>query len=192
MPRPRQFDPDRALDQAMEVFWAKGYEATTVQDLLDRMGINRFSMYRAFGGKQALFVAALDRYHRLTAASVLRQLEAPPGGLAAIRSHFRRLARRYAAPGGWRGCLMTNAAVERAPHNQATRRRVERHLARLGSAFYRAARDAQRRGELRAGASPRAVARYLVGASLSLAALARTRPRPEPLRQYAETMLGTL
>lgn len=192
MSRPKAFDPDQALEQAMEVFWEKGYGATTVQDLLQRMGINRFSMYQTFGGKGDLFVAALDRYHRLTADTLLRQLEAPPGGLPAIRSHFRHLARRYAAPGGWRGCLMTNSAVELAPHNPPTRKRVERHLARLEEAFYTAAREAQKRGDLRAGASPRDVARYLVGASVSLAALARTRPGPEPLRQYAETVLSTL
>lgn len=125
------------------------------------------------------------------ADSLLRQLEAPPGGLAAIGRHFRHLPRRYAAPGGWRGCLMTNAAVELAPHNHATRKRVERHVARVGGAFYKAARDAQRRGELRAGASARAVARYLVGGSLGRAALARARPGPEARGRYAEPVRYT-
>ncbi len=62
MPRVKEFDPDQALDRAMELFWRKGYEATSVQDLVEHMGINRFSLYDTFGSKHELFMAALDRY----------------------------------------------------------------------------------------------------------------------------------
>ena len=76
--RPREFDPERALEQAMEVFWAQGYEATSVQDLLEAMGINRGSMYDTFGDKHTLFVAAIEHYSQVKSVYVrMGDVEAP-------------------------------------------------------------------------------------------------------------------
>ena len=75
MPRPKAFDPDAALQKAMQVFWERGYEATSVDDLVQCMGINRFSLYSTFGGKHQLFVAALERYHDTIVADLVGELE---------------------------------------------------------------------------------------------------------------------
>ena len=74
MPRPKAFDPDAALQQAMQVFWERGYEATSVQDLVQGMGINRFSLYSTFGGKHQLFVTALERYRDTIVADLLARI----------------------------------------------------------------------------------------------------------------------
>ncbi len=91
MPRQKQFDPDRALGNAMELFWEKGYEATSVQDLVDRMGINRFSMYDTFGSKHQLFMSAINRYQEVLASTVLAELEDSEQGIGSIRACFSRL-----------------------------------------------------------------------------------------------------
>ena len=75
MPRPKAFDPDAALHKAMQVFWERGYEATSVDDLVQCMGINRFSLYSTFGGKHQLFVAALERYRDTIVADLVGELE---------------------------------------------------------------------------------------------------------------------
>src|SRR5215831_3253346 len=91
MPRPKAFDPDEALQKAMQVFWERGYAATSVEDLVQRMGINRFSLYSTFGGKHQLFVAALERYRETIVADLVGALEQSAAGRAAIRHFFTRL-----------------------------------------------------------------------------------------------------
>lgn len=110
MPRQKEFDPERVLEKAMGVFWEKGYHATSVRDLVERMGINRFSMYDTFGGKRQLFLAALDRYTRRTRDGMLGALERSDQGLPAIRQYLMSVVDEYSARSGWRGCLMINSA----------------------------------------------------------------------------------
>ena len=117
MPRPKAFDPDAALQKAMHVFWERGYEATSVQDLVEGMGINRFSLYSTFGNKHQLFVTVLERYCATIGANLVGDLEHSAAGLTAIRQFFTRLVDFFASAKGWRGCLMTNTAVELAPHD---------------------------------------------------------------------------
>ena len=101
MARPKGFDPAVALDRAAAVFWENGYAATSVQDLVDRMGINRFSLYDTFGDKRALYLAALDHYQRKRGERLIRVLEETPDGLAAIRAYFDCLQQELDATPRW-------------------------------------------------------------------------------------------
>src|SRR6266851_3112951 len=83
--RPREFERDVVLDRAMRFFWTRGYEATSVQHLVARMGIQRGSLYDTFGDKRALFFAAIDRYDRVVTAKLLAALDDPRAGRDAIR-----------------------------------------------------------------------------------------------------------
>ena len=114
--RPKEFDEADVLQQAMEVFWAHGYEATSVQDLLDAMGINRASMYDTFGDKHALFMAAFEHYGRTVTRGVEEVLDGPGSPLANIRKVLTRMAGDVVG-GRSRGCLACNTAVELAPHD---------------------------------------------------------------------------
>ncbi len=89
MARPREFERDVVLDRAMQVFWSRGYEATSIQHLVDRMGIQRGSLYDTFGDKRALFFAAINRYDRVVTAKLVAVLEEPGSGKDAIRRLFR-------------------------------------------------------------------------------------------------------
>ena len=80
MARPKEFERDVVLDRAMQVFWSSGYEATSIQHLVDRMGIQRGSLYATFGDKRALFFAAIDHYDRVVTAKLLAVLEEPGSG----------------------------------------------------------------------------------------------------------------
>jgi TetR/AcrR family transcriptional regulator, transcriptional repressor for nem operon len=91
MPRAKVFDPDEALQKAMQIFWEHGYGATSVDTLVQGMGINRFSLYSTFGGKHQLFVAALERYRDTIVADLVGELEHAVGRRAAIRQFFTRL-----------------------------------------------------------------------------------------------------
>jgi TetR/AcrR family transcriptional regulator, transcriptional repressor for nem operon len=117
MPRAKAFDPDEALQKAMQIFWEHGYGATSVDTLVQGMGMNRFSLYSTFGGKHRLFVAALERYRDTIVADLVGELEHAVGRRAAIRQFSMRLVNFFASSHGWRGCLITNTAVELALHD---------------------------------------------------------------------------
>jgi len=103
--RPRSFDRDAALERAMQVFWRQGYEATSVSDLTRAMGINPPSLYAAFGDKEQLYLAALERYEQERRESVVRILEEAPSARQAIERLLEEAASEMASGEVWRGCV---------------------------------------------------------------------------------------
>src|SRR5215831_1225577 len=192
MPRPKAFDPDAALQKAMQVFWEHGYKATSVEDLVQGMRINRFSLYSTFGGKHQLFVAALDRYRDTIVADLVSELEQSRSGLAAIRRFFTRLVDFLASSTGWRGCLMTNTAVELAPHDPQAAAKVQAYVVRLEEAFYRVVLQAQPTQQDAAAHACRDLACFLTGSALGLGVLAKTSPGRQALEGYARVVLSVL
>ena len=192
MPRPKAFDPDEVLHKAMQVFWERGYEATSMQDLVECMGINRFSLYSTFGDKHQLFLAALARYRDKVVARLVDELERSDAGLAAIRQFFTRLIDSFASAQGWRGCLITNTAVELAPHDPHAASTVQAHVVRLEEAFSRVLLQAQQTHALAATHSCRNLARFLTGSALGLGVLAKTTPGRQALEGYVSVVLSVL
>src|SRR5262245_20802716 len=109
MARPREFDVDEALDRATKVFWARGYEATSVQDLVEALGVNRASLYATFGDKAQLFAQVIDRYGQHVDEVIGGALAAPAAGVEAIRAWFKALIRMGTQVTGPRGCLLVGA-----------------------------------------------------------------------------------
>src|SRR5262249_21353703 len=112
MARIKAFDPEAVLDRAMLLFWRQGYEATSVQDLVDALGIGRGSLYATFGDKHALFLAALDRYSEMVFAALLPPLQADGSSRDALQQMFSRVLDLATAPSHPPGCLMTNTLAE--------------------------------------------------------------------------------
>src|SRR3954470_19079583 len=116
MARPKQFDPEQAMQEAMEAFWENGYTAPSVHDLLEEMGLNRGSLYGTFGDKKKLFLAVLDKYMQ-TCEADCRELLGQSSAKKALRSLFDMAAKDCAGDAGRRGCLASKAAMELAPHD---------------------------------------------------------------------------
>jgi TetR/AcrR family transcriptional repressor of nem operon len=173
--RPREFERDVVLDRAMRVFWSRGYEATTVQHLVDRMGIQRGSLYDTFGDKRALFFAAIDHYDRVVTAKLLGALE-DPSGKEAIRRFFRLKVEAALERGRPRGCLVTNSAAELGVRDRRTASRVGAVLTKIEAAFHRAVVRAQRAGEIDPARNPRALARFLTSSAQGLSVMAQASP----------------
>ncbi len=141
MARPREFDPDEALARAMEAFWAKGYEGTSMADLVAATGLNKGSLYAAFGDKRRLYLAAIERYERAAidgTVATLRDAADPAAALAAVFDRVIGAVERSDR----RGCLLCNASIDRAPYDPAVERRVLSALARLQRAIAAALRRA--------------------------------------------------
>jgi len=192
MPRRKQFDPLEALQRAMELFWEKGYEATSVQDLLDGMGINRFSLYDTFQGKRELFEAALSRYLEEQVEPQVKKMREGPEGYGSIRRYFDTLVARATGPAGWWGCLMVNTAVELAPRDRNAAKRVREFMEIIEDAFYRALVRARKAGEMKSVVPASLLARFLAGTVLSLQVMARSRTPMKDLQRHVDLGLSIL
>jgi len=110
--RPLEFDPEAALEAAMQLFWTRGFEATSLQDLLDSMGIARSSFYQAFGSKQEVFLRGVERYRDWLAGELRRSMESADSGLDFIEDTLKSVAGDTKCADGRRGCLVFNSAAE--------------------------------------------------------------------------------
>jgi TetR/AcrR family transcriptional repressor of nem operon len=118
MVRTKQFDKHAALDDAMQLFWERGYHATSIQDLVDRLGVNRQSLYDTFGGKDRLFLAALERYREIQATPVRRLLEREGPALEVLREFLHSFVDNL-LNGDFKGCFIANTITELAGHDPA-------------------------------------------------------------------------
>lgn len=158
MARPRSFDEDEVLDRALDVFWARGYAATSVVDLEEAMGIKAGSIYKAFGDKRTLFVRTVDRYLDRGRQRTVDTVAGHPPTEALRRWLYVVAELATATPR--RGCFAVNCAVELAPHEPDIRHALQRHDRQMLRLFSELVRDGQAAGELRAG-DPALYARQL-------------------------------
>lgn len=147
-PRLKAFDPDEALGAAMDLFWERGYEATSMKDLVDHMQINRFSIYDTFGGKHQLFMAACEKYHRWVDEIRRECIDDAPSGLEGIHCFFDRCIEIISDPEGRRGCLVVNSAMERAMQDPELERFAQEAIGETEKALYRGLERAQVEGQL--------------------------------------------
>jgi TetR/AcrR family transcriptional repressor of nem operon len=189
--RPRLFDREAALDRAMDVFWSQGYAATSIQDLVARMGIQRGSLYATFGDKRTLFLAALERYRRVVAGELFEVLEAPGSGLEAIRRFFRLRVESALDHRRPPGCLVTGSAVELSRRDRGAPE-VNGVLVEMEAAFRRALARARAAGEIEAGRDLRALARFLTSSAPGLSVMAKAFPERALLEDVASTVLAVL
>jgi TetR/AcrR family transcriptional repressor of nem operon len=192
MARGKEFDPDVALRAALELFWERGYEATSMADLVERMGVARASIYATFGDKHALYMKALDRYGESADPDLLARLSQPGPALPAVRALVERYACEAAGDQGRRGCFVVNTAVELAPHDPQAARRVQASWDFLETALASALMRAQVQGELAAGRDVRALARFVVVFLQGLRVMGKAAAEPGRLRDAAKQALALL
>ena len=190
MPRTKGFEPQRALDAATNLFWRRGYAATSMCGLLDAMSIGRGSFYDTFGDKRALFLSCLDRFEERRTAWIGETLEG--SGLEAVEEVFRRTVKNLVAFEPRRGCLLANTAVELAPHDAEVAARISRHIRRTETAFEGALSRAQRTGEIPADRDPQALARFLVSNLHGLRVLGRAGADRQTLEDAVRVALEAL
>lgn len=191
-PRQKEFDPDVVLDKAMELFWRNGYEATSVQDLVDHLGVNRFSLYDTFGDKHALFMAACHRFELRMAERRINDLENADSGLQGIREFLGKIVGSDGDEESPRGCLMTNSVVERAVHDEEIRQWGQSFMRRLEDAFCKAITKARQAGEILATTNPRDVARYLTCLTQGINVISKASSDREGARRVIRTALSQL
>ncbi|MCB1703687.1 MAG: TetR/AcrR family transcriptional regulator [Halioglobus sp.] len=186
MPWEKSFDEEAAIDSAMEVFWAKGFESASIADLIAQTGVNRGSLYNAFGGKRQLFVRALLKYDSVRRKTMLAELEALDDPRRAIRDFFANAVANTLADTEHKGCFLINTIAESGSLDEQVQDIVANGLRELEGFFRRCIEVGQARGEIHKAIDPAAKAAALLAMALSIRVLGRG-PYPEgSLRTIAD------
>ncbi|MDU4695900.1 MAG: TetR family transcriptional regulator [Paenibacillus sp.] len=193
MARPREFDQETALQQAMELFWEKGYERTSIQDLVDRTGVHRGSLYDTFGDKSQLFLNCLDRFREVTKDRAFRILEEDGEPKERLRRFFDALIDvALSNETGRRGCFIANTAMELGAVDSAISSRIEAYTLDMEMAFNKFLMRAQQSGKLKAKLNVRETARFLVGTRHGLYVLAKTATDRKVLEDTAKVAMSII
>ncbi|MFJ6099498.1 TetR/AcrR family transcriptional regulator [Streptomyces sp. NPDC092359] len=193
MARTKEFDPDAALQAALDLFWARGYEATAMSDLVEHLGIGRASIYATFGNKHELYLKAMDRYLETRDPDLTEELSAPGPALPAVRALVRRFATEASTEGErLNGCFVTNSAAELGPHDTKVARRVELSWEQIETLLHASLARARAGGELPADRDPRALARMLLVLMQGIRVVGKVSGDPARVRDATEQALTLL
>jgi TetR/AcrR family transcriptional repressor of nem operon len=192
MARPREFDEQAVLDAAIQCFWAKGFEATSMRDLIDCMGITGASVYNAFGDKQSLYCKALAHYLESNFGERVARLESTQPPRQAIETFFVEIIDRSMSDALHRGCMMVNSAIEAVPDAPDAREIVDGFLTRAEAFFHRCVQAGQADGSISRLQSATDLSGLLLGVLLGIRVLARARPQRPLLESVVRPVLALL
>jgi TetR/AcrR family transcriptional repressor of nem operon len=192
MARPKNFDPGVAVERAVEVFWRKGYAATTPQDLVDALGIGKGSLYNAFGSKHALFERALCHYRDSQLVTLEETLEAPGPAKERLRAALGFIAEIDLGMPERRGCLAVNTVAECAGTDKEAAEIVRRMFDRTELFFRATLEEGQRSGEIAPNRDPVALSGMLLNAALGLRVMALVSDGPDRAAMVIDTTIDSL
>ena len=188
MARPKEFDPKRALEKAMRVFWHSGYENTSLDTLMREMGIARQSLYDTFGDKRSLYLKALAHYRDQTNSEMQTMLNESPS----VKDGFAKLLYGLAAETReqhQRGCLLLSANLQRDTKDAVLKDFLQDNQARVEEIFVKVLKRGQKQGELCDKQDPIALGRFFVVTIQGMRAMARLKPDRKALEQVAQVAL---
>lgn len=177
MARTREFDEDQVLDAAMQLFWEKGYEATSLSDLTSRMGIQRPSIYSTFGDKKELFEAALRRYTMSRASDIRNRLQSHSSVKEAFSIFIADVVNEEYAVDLSKGCFCINTMVELAPHDERFEILTREHQMYLAVIFQETIERGIQSGELEVNTDAKSLAQALIVSLIGLTVMMKSRPQ---------------
>ena len=161
MARTKEFDKDAILDKAVDLFWFKGYNGSSMQDVVDTLGLSRSSLYDTFGDKRQLYLAALERYRNQAAAGLIEMVNTSRNTIKSLEKIFDMLVNESFTDRFPRGCFMVNSTVELAPHDKDIDKIVRDNMQDIENALFDLIKRGQDSGEISANTDARAIARFL-------------------------------
>lgn len=190
MGRSKEFDTDKALIQAMELFWSNGYEKTSIQDLLDVMGIHRKSLYDTFGDKHELYMEAVKRYQQIVERNIKKQLIQGSSIKEIIKNLFYMIIdnERFRK----HGCLFVNMAVELSACDDEAKTRSIEHYKNIETLFYELLLQGQETGEIGANKDATMLAQYFLNSWIGIRVLGKTLNDRKVFENIIEATLSIL
>lgn len=187
--RPRGFDWEAALDLAIDTFYAKGYEATTLDDLTAAMGIKRPSLYASFGNKEALFLQALERYGERSALEAQKALVSQSKVREAVESFLYLAAEWHVQRSQMMGCLIANSSSDCREEQPSICKRIQQLHQKNEEILFHRLQQGVEAGELAQDTDIRGLAQFFNGVTQGMAVLARGQHNPEAIWNMAKYAL---
>lgn len=189
--RPKSFDEDTAIDAFVNVFWTRGFDATSIDDLQASVGIKRGSFYAAFGNKETAFVTALERYAQTVTRSTVSALDDADSPIGGLSGFIRRVGAFMAANPG-RGCLLLTSLVDRPPLSDDQAGRLESIGATIQQKIMKTANSAARDFNPKNGHDAETVSAFVMSSLLGLNAMARAGYSGDAILAAADTAAGSV
>ncbi|WP_226002165.1 TetR/AcrR family transcriptional regulator [Paenibacillus sp. BJ-4] len=189
MARSKEFEINEVLDKAVQLFWVQGYEKTSMQELVDFMGIHRRSIYDTFGDKHALFMKALERYDAIQNKKMRLLVEKQAPVKELIRQFFESTIKKEGEP---QGCFIVNSGVELGLSDPEVASLVEDSYSKTEKLLYNLVLVGQQIGEIDALLEPEAISHYLMNAWLGLRTMVKTATDQGKLSRIINTTLAML
>ena len=190
--RPQQYNTEAVMDSAMNLFWRKGYEATSMRDLTSRMKLSRSSFYQAFGSKHALFLRCIEHYHQVTISKMRERLDSTESGFDFISRTLTQVITEDNEVTNPRGCLVTNSASEFAQSDAQVASSIFKCLQAYQHIFSLAIIKGQEDGSLRNSKDPDLLSRFLVSNMSGLRTMLKAGTSREELEKMVEVILDTV
>jgi len=192
MARPRNFDENEVLDRALEVFWEQGYHATSYQDLVERMGINRASMYNTFGDKHQLFTRSLQRYRERSREQFAHWKGDNRSIQQTIRMILEEAVEESMSDPQRKGCMVVNTTTELGNCDQKLAAIIQENQKQVESILTELFEESKRKGEIRGDLDPQALARFYFNTFSGLRVMARANPDAETYRDVVDVALQVI
>jgi len=192
MARHKEFEREEVLEKALEVFWCKGYNATSFQTLTEGMSINRQSIYDTYGDKHTLFIEALNYYYKKNGASISAHFSQQKPVKELLRSFFEKTIVETTAEQKTKGCFLQNVTLEMVPHDKDVVAIVNQNLDDLTKTFQTLITRGIKSGEIITSQTPASLAIYLVNTTQGLITLSKTATDKKKLRAVAEVAISVL
>lgn len=188
-PRRKEFEKEVAVERAVDAFWEKGFHGSSMEYLVSRTGVNRFSLYGTFGDKRGLFEEACRTYAARMFESRVSLMEGKESAMESIQLFFVSATGTSQTSAKSKGCLMTNSIIELALHDKAFQKMAESFLTRLDGAFRNALQNAKKRGEIQQDCQVTDLAAHLTCLTQGLGVLARSGKPASELQSVIQNAL---
>jgi TetR/AcrR family transcriptional repressor of nem operon len=192
MARTQEFDRNEVLQAAMTLFWSKGYEATSLADLLQATGLSKSSLYASFGDKRSFFLEAFELYRKQRLEYLDRILNAGPSALQALKNVLWQIALQAMQTDDTYGCMVANEAVELGPHDADIQQLVLADFQEVEERFYQTLLRAQVEGSVSVMKDARGLARFMIVTLQGIQVMARANSDRDRLIDSVKLMLSLL
>ncbi len=192
MPKTKQFDEAAVLNKARDVFWKKGYNGTSIDELVEATGLSRSSIYDSFGDKHGLYIKALKHYQEEALAYILKDIPAKLSPKKKIARIFRNNIEQSLSDRQRKGCFILNSTTELANVDNSLNSFVNAHLETMEDILYTLVKEGQAEGDISKKFSAKAIARNLFSSLNGLKLIGQTRPDKQVLEDIAKVALSVL
>ena len=192
MPRVKLFKEEEVLTKAMMIFWKKGYHDTSIQDLVDHLGVNRASLYDTFGGKKELFDSAFEYYRKTSNKTLQELLNSQDSVKETLRMIFRKVIEGDMSDPHNKGCLVANTTTELLPHDSELQLVITRHREDVEQIFYDFLLTGAQKGEISGEKDLKTMASLLYTLLTGLRVMGKTRPNQEESLASVDAVLSLL